>query len=199
MGALKTVYFERPDPDILLEGGMQFDPTASGLKVALPPDATEEQQAGFAARLKANMLPGEAMVVLEPWQGAPPEAAADAPATTAVPQADVSPVPQPTASTPTEPAATGELRQNTLYRVARAETMGFGVDLALIGEYSVIFHENGKATLTLAGSVMPPLNWKLEGTTPVVDHFGQPLPFTWDGEDLVLNYYDTMLLTMKAE
>lgn len=63
--ALKTVYFERPDPAIL-GGNPQFTPSVTGLKIVLPKTATDEEVRGFISGMQLNMLAeAETMVVKE--------------------------------------------------------------------------------------------------------------------------------------
>lgn len=63
--ALKTVYFERPDPSIL-GGEIQFTPSVTGLKIVLPKTATDEEVKGFVSGMQLNMLAeAETMVVKE--------------------------------------------------------------------------------------------------------------------------------------
>jgi hypothetical protein len=63
MDALESIYFDRPDVDILGYGQFQFTEDMDGFELCLPENATDDEFEAFVSALNQNLLPGADMVV----------------------------------------------------------------------------------------------------------------------------------------
>ena len=70
---------------------------------------------------------------------------------------------------------------------------------SLGGEYSIVFHEDGMADLTLAGYTTKDLPWTEEEDALVVDYYSTPLRFVFSGSGFELNYFDVMEMTFATQ
>ena len=87
------------------------------------------------------------------------------------------------------------------YIAVSANVGGFVMDASRLGgEYSVTFHADGTATFVMTGQEAPGLKWTMSGDDFVIDYFGAgEMRFTPDADGLKLNFFDSMILTMKPE
>ena len=89
----------------------------------------------------------------------------------------------------------------TRYACTRADVSGAVIDPSTQGgEYAVVFHADGSATLTLAGAVCEGLTWREETGAFVIDYYNAGyLRFVAVADGCTLNYKGEMVLYFSAE
>ena len=87
------------------------------------------------------------------------------------------------------------------YTCTRADVSGAVIDPSSQGgDYAVVFHADGSATLTLAGAVCDDLAWREETGAFVIDYYSAGyLRFVAVADGCTLNYKGEMILYFSAE
>ena len=81
----------------------------------------------------------------------------------------------------------------------QAEASGFPLDIAMLGRYDVVFNADGTASMIISGIDLPGAQWIDNGTNITVDYYGVPYIFERAEGALLLNYFDSMMLTYEKE
>jgi len=87
------------------------------------------------------------------------------------------------------------------YVCTQAEVDGYIMDASQLGgEYSLIFHEDGKADFVIVGSPMPAVSWeRLDNGHFMIDFSGSKMEIVWTETGFEMNYFDTMLMQFVPE
>ena len=110
-------------------------------------------------------------------------------------EAPVTPEP---AAVPSMPQDSGDIRTEVRYTAKTYVAAGYEMDASVLpGEYSVVLHDDGTVSFTMAGVDVPGLLWKMDGETAVIDYYGSgEIRITAEGEGIVLDLFGTMTLKM---
>ena len=104
-----------------------------------------------------------------------------------------------------EPAASssasqdsGDIRTETRYIAKSYVAAGYEMDASSLGgEYSIVLHDNGTVSFTMAGIDVPGLLWKMDGETVVINYYGSgEIRISAEGEGIALDLFGTMTLKM---
>ena len=128
------------------------------------------------------------------------------PEPTEAPEPTATPEPEPTEAPAPEPTEVPEPMDPTPVAGMRYVCDGAKVGTVEVnpadlgGEYSVIFGDDGKADVTIAGVKLPGLAWNVDVDRILIDYFGrEPLSLIPDETGYNLYYTDTMIVHLKAE
>ena len=116
----------------------------------------------------------------------------------AAPEPQPEPMPEPQPEPLPEPASDERLEKKFVCTAVTTGGYAMSVD-SLGGEYSVIFHADGTATLVLVGAELPEITWSRDGSAFVIDYYGAAeLRFVPQGDGFTLDYFGSMQLTFEA-
>ena len=120
------------------------------------------------------------------------------PLITATPEPAKAPTPEPTPAVTPAPAAQ-EIRMEQTYVCVWYNVEGIRLDASTLGApYSVCFHRDGTAEVTIAGQAIPDLTWKRDGDALVIDYLGNSLSCAPNPEGFAMDYLGVMSLQMAV-
>lgn len=95
----------------------------------------------------------------------------------------------------------GNIKMNIKYTARKYVAGGYELDASVLGgEYSVILHDDGSVTFTMAGIDVPNLLWTMDDDTALIDYFGSGvIRITAEEEGITLDLFGTMTLKMDSK
>ena len=95
----------------------------------------------------------------------------------------------------------GSIEMDVKYVCVSFESNGYHHEGSeLRAEYSVVFHQNGKADFVMAGARVPNMKWVADGDAAVIDYYGQAeLRFVPTEEGIRMNFFGSMDMLMLPE
>lgn len=124
--------------------------------------------------------------------------ATEVPVATDAPAADADAEPAAT-DVPAAPGGDPAVKMGVTYRAVIFETAGVSIDASVMGEYTVLFREDGTCDFTLSGMPVTGLTWTAEGGEILLDYFGTPIRFTPTADSLDMDYFGSGILKMTEE
>jgi hypothetical protein len=95
----------------------------------------------------------------------------------------------------------GNIKMNVKYTARKYVAGGYELDASVLGgEYSIILHDDGSVTFTMAGIDVPNLQWTMDDDTALIDYFGSGvIRITAEEEGITLDLFGTMTLKMDSK
>ena len=195
MGAeqLESVCIEHPTEELFPEYSGLFTDTPDTAVIYVPVDSTEEQIAQMenVLRNRGNNFKGtinrrdcERFERTQMFEQPPIE-----------PESD----PAPETESAPDPLVEQRGFTGRTYVAVSATTGGVDIDLSMLGQYEVVFNDDGTCAITISGVTLEGASWKDDGETITASYYGIPYDFVREGNGFTMDYNNTMIVTYAVQ